>query len=1254
MAEFDSSSIGVLLGNGDGTFGYEQIYTLPEPPSSLVVDDFNHDGKPDVAAVMTTAVASSSSAVPYIALLLGDGTGKFGAPTITSNSGFSSSAWNIASADVNKDGLPDLLITGPGSENSQVFLNNGDGTFKTGQTVLRNGPYNLLLDGRLADVNGDGCPDAVVADAATFAWVALGDCTGAFTTPTAVQMGDSNAALRVVDVDGDGNPDIVTSSLPAIDPRLGFLAGNTLSVAFGDGKGNFTTGRNYVGTSQSYSIAVADFNGDGKPDFVTANNDTDTVTVYQNDGSGGFGFPQGLFAGVPGQGVVDAPLSALSFADLNNDGKTDAFLIDQGYSGEYYASAFLNDGSGKFTSPISSDTGISNTSNLIGDYRLGNFRDSSHLDMVAIGMDQAYSNSGPFILFLAGKGDGSFIKGTPIAATGADGILTTGDFNKDGKLDFVAVDGQSAHTVTTFLGNGDGTFRAVAPISFSDSSGTSAVRIWTGDFNRDGKLDVLIFTPANGYSTTDSPVWEFDGNGDGTFQPGKQLFSDFQPFALTDVNGDGFPDIALYDSMSPDGTTAGPATFTTYLGQADGSFAQSSTYAPYAGLPEPVLPYLQFGDPLATSLVADYNGDGKSDEAAFQGPGIYGGLNYVQFLAGEGDGTFTPSYDIFPFYVHGFPLYAHDLDGDGIADMVEVDGANSQLHVIKGGRAPALQIALEEAVVTGNSGCGWVFPNVASSSTQTVTLSSSVAGVLLPGSVNIPAGALSAKFCYSLDSTFDWHQVFDINAHLNGDTATAYASDSYVFGFSETLSPSSSQLPPLYAGQSTAPLTVTLTSSQGYSSTANLYCEGLTPGDSCQFGSTALNVSPSGPASTTVTLVTGPESIQYGSRQNFTIVADDGNVIKRQTVTVNVVKLRVSTVGSETVESASPGTGSSQFWVWGIPPYQFSCSGLPQGAFCTFSGNQLSYPSSSVITMTLNVPPGLKADNYPFTLSVSSQSYTVSGSLTLAVLSYTVVAPPANNDWVIPGTTQDVSIGVLGSSNWNRADSINVTCSLDVASGCSGGYTLPGLGVVSPFILTITVPAGTPPGKHQLTVTTTSAGSTQNYTFPLYFVNFGGSISASSLTLSSGGSGTIAATLNGSTGFEDDVSLACSSSPEISCSFAPSPAHVSGGTPENVSVTVEAISSALLQQEPAGVGMRSLLILAGLLPMALCFRKRHGKWLAVFLCVVASVLISSVVACNGGGGGGSMRNTYSVRLTAVPAHAPTSATIGTIAVTVNR
>lgn len=1057
VAEADSSTIGVLPGNGDGTFGYEQEYALPEPPASVVVDDFNHDGKMDIAAVMVTT-GYPGATIPYIALLTGDGTGKFGTPIIT-NSGFYSTAWNIASGDVNGDGLPDLLITGPGNENAQVFLNNGDGTFKAGAIVIANDPgvgLPFILDGRLADINGDGCADAVAADLNTMVWVSLGDCSGNFTKPVAFYMGANNAAVRLADVNGDGHLDLVTAALPGYSGAdLGAFGGNSLNVALGDGKGNFGTARTYEGTSQAYSIGIADFNGDGKPDFVTANNDTDTVTVYQNDGTGGFGFPQGIYAGVPGQGAINAPRSSLSFADLNNDGKMDAFFLDTGISGEYYATGFLNDGTGKLTGPISSDTGVSITTNVVGDHRLGDFRNIGTLDLVAIGPDQAGTNSTSYILFLAGNRDGTFAKGTPVLTTGANGIMAVGDFNKDGKLDFVSVNGRSSHALTTFLGNGNGTFQALAPITFSDTGsstgGTNAMRAYTGDFNRDGKLDVLVFTSGNGYFTTESTVWEFDGNGDGTFQSPRQLFTGFEPFALADVNGDGFPDIARYDFMWPDGTTQteGPSKFTTYLGQADGSFIQSSTYAPYAGIPESVQPFAQNGDPLSSSLVADFNGDGKPEEVAFQASALgASAVVYAQFLMGNGDGTFTPTYDIFPFY-GGYPLYARDLDGDGIADMLELDGGTSSLRFYKGGYAPALQMELEQPVVIGNSGCGWVFPDVASSSSQIVTLSSSIAGVLLPTSVTLSPGALSAKFCYSLASNFNWRQVFDINAQLSGDTATAYASDSYVLGFTEVVSPATQS--PLYAGQSTAPLTLTLTSSQGYSSTANLYCEGLSPGDSCQFGSNTLNVSPAVAATTTVTLVTGPNSAAYGTSASFTIVADDGNVIQRQTVTVGVASLRLSTLGVASVTAFSPGSSSLGLSVWGIPPYQFSCSGLPAGAMCSFSGNQLAYPSSSGINATVNLPPGIATGSYPFTVNAASQTYTASGSLTLQVVGYSVQGPPATNSWLLAGTTQTVTVTVQGSSNWNGAGQVTISCSLDVAATCTGGSVYPGVTTASPL-----------------------------------------------------------------------------------------------------------------------------------------------------------------------------------------------------------
>jgi hypothetical protein len=1247
VAEAGSSTIGVLLGNGNGTFGNETEYAVPEPPESVVIDDFHHSGKLDIAAAIDGTTA-------YIALLTGDGKGNFGTPVISNNGIFPSSAWNIASGDVNGDGLPDLLITGPGYENSQIFLNNGDGTFTPGQTVMENGGFDSLVDGRLGDVNGDGCLDVVVADQFTEAWVALGDCSGKFSAPVPVYMGVNNAAVRLADVNGDGHLDIITSAFAGFsDARLGMYGGDSISVALGDGEGNFSTARQYTGTGQAYSIGTADFTGKGTLDVVTAESDSDTATIYKNDGTGGFGFPQGIYTGVLGAGAgsVNNPYSDLSFGDLNGTGKIDAFFVDEGLKGEFYATSFLNDGTGKFTGPINTDMGIAITNYMVDDYRLGNFRNTGKLDLVAIGFNLAISSSTPSILFMAGNGDGTFAAGTPVTAAGADGILTTGDFNGDGKLDFVAVNGTNTHTLTMFVGNGDGTFHALAPVTFTDPGdtigGTYSSRIYTGDFNRDGKLDVLVFTTGNGYGTTASTVWEFDGNGDGTFQTPRQIFTDFQPFALADLTGNSYPDIVEYNSGSPNGTPE-DVTFTNYLDQPGGSFTQSSTYSPYSGIPESVQPYLQNGDPLASSIAGAYSGDGKADEVAFQyQQGADGGVaDYAQILMGNGDGTFTPTYDIFPF-IGGYPGYATDLNGDGISDMVEVDSGTSSLHVFQGGAAPALQIALAEPIVTGNQGCGWVFPDVAPGPSENVALSSSVSGVTLPSSVTIPAGALSAEFCFTLTNSFNWRQVFDINATLNGSTATAYASDSYVLGFSEAVSPVTPAT--VYQGQSSAPLALTLTAQPGYSSTANLYCVGLAQGDSCQFGSNALSISPAGPASTTVTLETAVNAATYGNSHNFTIVADDGNVIQRQSANLGVATLELSTSSSFPISTSSPGGGASEFLVWGIPPYQFNCSGLPAGATCSFSGTQ---QPSGEIGVTVGVSSGVANGSYPFTVTATSQSYAASGPLTLQVVSFSIQGPSAGSNWVLPGTTKSIPISFQGSSNW-AGESVTIGCSLDVASTCTGGIAAPGVAMS----LSLSVPAGTSLGQHQLTVTGTLGGSTQTYTFPIYVVSLSGSLSSSTLTMTRGGSGTLTATLDASTGFSDVVTLGCSGASQLTCSFNPYEPQVTGGTEQTVTIILSASGTARLESEPANSPTRSTIALAGLFPLALCCGFLHKKWRnALLTSVLGIIAILFVGACGGGagggGGGGGGSNTYSLTVTAYPSGTSVTNSLGTVTVTV--
>ncbi|HWG20710.1 MAG TPA: VCBS repeat-containing protein [Terracidiphilus sp.] len=781
--------------------------------------------------------------------------------------------------------------------------------------------------------------------------------------------------MRVADVNGDGHPDLIASSEIAFEPNYQYTAGNTVSVALGDGKGNFGLARIYGGSSEAESLAIGDFKGDGRPSIVTADIDTDTATVFPNDGNGGNGFPQGIYACQTNSGTYVCPYvlnygSGYTFADLNGDGKPDIFEIGFDTSSHYYTLSFLNDGSGHFGASLASPLDTNNTITLLGDYKLGDyklgdFRHTGHLDLVGIGTNTAYKETQQLIVFQPGNGDGTFGNAKVTPVSGADGLMATGDFNGDGKLDFVAVNGAQSHLLTTFLGNGDGTFRTGASLSFSDTNNDIA-RVFASDFNRDGKLDILVFATSNGYGTTGSVVWEFDGNGDGTFQAGRELLSGFQPMTLADINNDGHPDIVRFDFFLPDGISIRQSPqITNYLGQADGTFQQVSSYAPYSDPPVAPWPYEQMGDPLTVSVTGDYNGDGKIDEVAFQ----VGLPAYAQMLMGNGDGTFTPTYDVFPFVPYLYPEYGHDLDGDGFTDMVSLDLGSGGMMMQRGAPASALQIALADPIVTTGSGCGAIFPNLISSSDRSVSLSSTVRGVVLPGSITIPASATYAKFCLTLDGTYDPHQVFDVTATMDGNSATTYGSQAYEAPFAASVAPTATT--PVYAGQDTPPVTVTVRSQAQYAGgTVQFGCQGLPAGYICEFNPSQAALAPASSISTTLVVHTAAGTPAYTP---IAVIADDGQVLQRASVTLNIAVLGFSQV-SEPVIAATPGTGTEWFSVSGIPPYTFSCSGLPAGATCSFSGTQSDYPSLSAISASITLPAGVTPGTSPFKVIVSREA----------------------------------------------------------------------------------------------------------------------------------------------------------------------------------------------------------------------------------------------------------------------------------------
>jgi hypothetical protein len=152
-------SVGVLLGNGDGTFQPVQSYDSGGDDSdSIAVADVNGDGKLDLL-VVANGYGEGSAGV-----LLGNGDGTF-QPVHTYDSG-GHNPTSIAVADVNLDGKPDLVMGGNIAGTSRgvvsVLLGNGDGSFQAAQTYLTGGQDVTSL--ALADVNGDGKLDVIAAN----------------------------------------------------------------------------------------------------------------------------------------------------------------------------------------------------------------------------------------------------------------------------------------------------------------------------------------------------------------------------------------------------------------------------------------------------------------------------------------------------------------------------------------------------------------------------------------------------------------------------------------------------------------------------------------------------------------------------------------------------------------------------------------------------------------------------------------------------------------------------------------------------------------------------------------------------------------------------------------------------------------------------------------------------------------------------------------------------------------------------------
>ena len=606
VANADAHQIDLLFGSAGGGFSAATAIPAQWNPRAITVADMNNDGNPDL---VFTLFQSNT-----VQVLHGDGRGAFAARTAAVPVG--PQPQGVVAVDMNLDGRKDLAIANNGSTSMTILHQQANGSFSRSDLV----GYHTLNVLATADFNNDGKPDVAAASTrSSVVDIYLGGA-GIVRYSVTVPTGADPRGIAAADINQDGKPDLIT----------GNRYSSTVSVLVGTGEGTFTAGTEFAAGSGSRAVAAADFDNDSRIDIASGNENGTSVTVLTNSTSlvrAGFAFSQQtlgtnsntysggstiaiadfdhdgradflthgarqilrLFLGNGRQVelALERAVGDLEAADVNGDGHADIIAQLPGATLNSGDGVWIlpGDGTGQFGSGVGSATSISGSQFVVTD-----FNGDGKRDLLAYGRSLADYQRGE-VQPLVGRGDGTFTSLVPYGVAGSLAGVEVSDVNRDGKLDFIVGYNHPAR-IGIYRGQGDGNFGLFGTISLSQwSSFTSMV---VGDVNLDGFADILgtsaVYTPGAS-APFDFQLAVIAGGAGGFAEPvyarGPEFFGSHGGTRLIDLNLDGRLDLM---------TGVGDLL----LGNGDGTFAEPHGFALAHSLD------LKFGD---------FNNDGLPDMA---------------------------------------------------------------------------------------------------------------------------------------------------------------------------------------------------------------------------------------------------------------------------------------------------------------------------------------------------------------------------------------------------------------------------------------------------------------------------------------------------------------------------------------------------------------------------------------------------------------------------------------------------------------